>query len=181
MAGRKLAGVPTDIEPPADIKTHGPHGQPLHRIATVRRQQRLSLRSAARRMGSDIPTARRQEQETADLRLSELYRWQEMLDVPLSDLLVEPATPLSLPVMERARLLRLMKTATSILQRAESEPIRRMAQNLVEQLIEIMPELEDVSPWHAVGQRRSLDEYGRIAEFPIPDAYLGDVSHAADI
>jgi hypothetical protein len=32
-----------------------------------------------------------------------------------------------------------------------------------------MPELKDVSPWHSVGQRRSLDELGRIAEQPFSD------------
>ena len=44
-----------------------------------------------------------------------------------------------------------------------------MAENLVAQLLEIMPELKEVSPWHSVGQRRSLDEMGRIAEQPIGD------------
>ena len=59
-----------------------------------------------------------------------------------------------------------------------SGPARRMAENLVEQLLELMPELKEVSPWHSVGQRRSLDEMGRIAENQIgdprmycPDAY----------
>ena len=32
-----------------------------------------------------------------------------------------------------------------------------------------MPELEDVSPWHDYGQRRSLDEFGRIADRPVSD------------
>jgi len=36
--------------------------------------------------------------------------------------------------------------------------------------IEIMPELKDVSPWHVVGQRRRLDEYGRAAERSVPDS-----------
>jgi hypothetical protein len=32
---------------------------------------------------------------------------------------------------------------------------------LIEQILEIMPELEDVTPWHSVGQRRTLDDIGR--------------------
>ena len=44
-----------------------------------------------------------------------------------------------------------------------------MAQVLVDQLIEVMPELEDVSPWHQFGQRRSLDEYGRAVERRLSD------------
>ena len=57
-----------------------------------------------------------------------------------------------------------MKTAAAIHERTQEQPIRRMAQMLVEQLIEIMPELKDVSPWHTYGQRRSLDEPGRVVE-----------------
>jgi hypothetical protein len=30
-----------------------------------------------------------------------------------------------------------------------------------------MPELKEVGPWHSVGQRRTLDEVGRIASNPI--------------
>jgi hypothetical protein len=39
-----------------------------------------------------------------------------------------------------------------------------------------MPELKEVSPWHSVGQRRSLDEMGRIAENPLgdPRMFYGD-------
>ena len=32
---------------------------------------------------------------------------------------------------------------------------------LIEQILEIMPELADVTPWHTVGQRRTLDDVGR--------------------
>jgi hypothetical protein len=45
---------------------------------------------------------------------------------------------------------------------------------LEEQLVELMPELKDVSPWHSVGQRRTQDELGRIADHPYPDSYFTD-------
>lgn len=136
----------------------------LHRIASVREQQGVSLRAVSRQMGTEIRRLREQEDEAADLRLSDLYRWQEVLDVPVEELLVEPGTTLSQPIMERARLLRLMKTATSILESSRSPGIKRMAQVMVEQLVEMMPELESVSGWHTVGQRRRLDEYGQVVE-----------------
>ena len=41
------------------------------------------------------------------------------------------------------------------------------------ELARIMPELKEVSPWHSVGQRRSLDELGRIAEQPISGRSFG--------
>jgi transcriptional regulator with XRE-family HTH domain len=144
----------------------------MHRIAEVREQQGVSLRAVSRQMGTEIRRLRKEEDETSDLRLSELYRWQEALDVPLSELLVEPGTSLSQPVMERARLLRLMKTAQSILENSRAPGIRRMAQVMVDQLVEMMPELEDVGGWHTVGQRRRLDEYGRVVERCISEETL---------
>ena len=149
----------------------------LHRVRTVRRQQDMSLRTAARQLGLTVGQTRKEEEETTDLRLSDLYRWQTALEVPLVELLVDPDTPLSRPVMERARLVRLMKTATAILELAPNQRLRRMAEMLIEQLIECMPELNGIGPWHSVGQRRSLEEYGRIAERSLPD----DILHNAPL
>lgn len=142
-------------------------GQPLHRIQDVRLQQGMTLRTASRHLGLDVRTIRAQEQDTTDLRLSDLYRWQAALEVPIGELLVETEEPLSRPVMERARMVRLMKTAAALLEDAPNAATRRMAENLIEQLLEIMPELKEVGPWHSVGQRRTLDDLGRIAQHPI--------------
>src|SRR5687768_14154336 len=159
----------TDDDP---ARTTGP-GQALHRIQEARRLQGMSLRTAARQLGTDIRSIRAQEQATTDLRLTDIYNWQRALDVPISELLVDEDEPLSRPVRERGAMLKIMKTARSIVESAPSGPARRMAENLVEQLLEIMPELKEVSPWHSVGQRRSLDEMGRIAEQPICDNMFG--------
>ena len=142
-------------------------GQPLNRIQEVRLQQGMSLRTASRHLGLDVRTIRAQEQVTSDLRLSDLYRWQAALEVPVQELLVDSDEPLSRPVMERARMVRLMKTAAALLEDAPNIHARRMAENLIEQLLEIMPELKEVGPWHSVGQRRTLDEVGRIAANPV--------------
>jgi len=152
----------------------------LHRINTVRRQQKVSLRTAARHMGTDIRTVREQEDESTDISLSDLYKWQATLEVPVEDLLVEPAMPLSRPVLERARMLRLMKTVVAIRDRSDSPPVQRMAQTMIDQLIEMMPELEEVNGWHSVGQRRSMHEYGRIADQTIPDTFFGSAAYTAD-
>lgn len=175
MATASLRVVHVDLVP--ENKQKKQSSTPLHRISEVREQQGVSLRSAARRMGKDMATVRHQERATTDLRLTELYEWQEALEVPVVDLLEDPGTPLSRPVMERAKMLRVMKTAMSLLDGADSDPIQRMAQMLVEQLTEIMPELEDVTAWHSVGQRRGMDEVGRIAECPISDDFLGQYAN----
>lgn len=147
--------------PPAGIAADA---RPLHRLAEVRRLQGVSRRTVARRLNTDIHQVKLQEQQHVDLSLSDLYRWQEALDVPVSELLVDSNDPLSTPVLQRAQLVRLMKTAAAILERSQQIGIRRMAQVLVDQLIEIMPELAEVHPWHAVGKRRSQDELGKAAE-----------------
>lgn len=146
----------------------------LHRVRTVRLQQGVSLRSAARQMGSDIRSLRLQEQESTDLRISDLHKWQKALDVPVTDLIEETDEPLSRPVMERARMIRLMKTAAAIHERAPVA-IQRMSQMLVDQLVEVMPELRDVSPWHQFGQRRSLDDFGRVVERRLSEDAMYDM------
>lgn len=148
----------------------------LHRIGAVRRQQGVSLRSAARQLGRDLATLRLQEQESSDLRLTELYRWQQVLDVPVEDLLVEPNQSLSRPVLQRSQLVRIMKTAQTIKSQAATPQTSRMAQTLVNQLIELMPELAAVTAWHTVGQRRSADELGRTAYQVIPESLLSEAA-----
>lgn len=157
------------------VPTDGPKGRRLHRIREVRRQQGVSLRRVARALKVDYDTVRDQEEETTDLPLSLVYQWQKVLDVPVSDLLIDTEASLSAPVMQRARLVKLMKTAQAIMEKAEAPPIRRMAETLITQLCEIMPELKDVSPWHAVGQRRTLNEYGRVVERRLTDGVWRDL------
>ena len=144
----------------------------LHRVSEVRRQQGVSLRTVARHLKQDLATIRNQEKETTDLRLTELSAWQRVLDVPLVDLLVDSGSPLSRPVMERAQLVRVMKTAASIAEKSDSVELDRLARMLIDQLVQMMPELSEVSPWHSVGQRRSLDEVGRIVERRLRDDFF---------
>jgi hypothetical protein len=68
-------------------------------------------------------------------------------------------------------MIKLMKTAAAIVESARSQSVRRLAAQLIEQLIAIMPELREVTAWHAVGQRRTLDEYGRVFERQFPDDF----------
>ncbi|HYW79310.1 MAG TPA: helix-turn-helix transcriptional regulator [Thermoguttaceae bacterium] len=147
----------------------------LHRLAAVRRQQGVSRRTVARRLGMEVSQVKAQERESSDLLLSRLYQWQQLLEVPITELLVEAGDPLSEPVLKRAQLVRVMKTVLAILETSEQESIQRMAQTLVEQLTEIMPELEGVGPWHAVGERRRRDEYGVAAERRLADSVFTDM------
>ncbi len=151
-----------------------PTAPPKHRLAEVRQQQGISVRSAARRMGVPMEQVRREERPETDLTLSQLARWEAALEVPLVDLLIDNEAPLSEPILKRAKWLRLMKTVKALLETDATPSVRRMASMLEQQVIEIMPELSDVGAWHSVGQRRTQDELGRIAEETVPTSFARD-------
>ena len=75
-------------------------------------------------------------------------------------------------------MVRLMKTAAAIQEQGDSIGVRRLANMLVEQLVQMMPELANVSAWHSVGQRRSMNEYGRAVERCIREDFF--LSHQED-
>ena len=89
--------------------------------------------------------------DLGEMRISDLYRWQAALQVPLSNLVSEPATDLTEPIRQRAALVRLAKTAKSLLRMSENEndDVKRLTKFFVDELILLMPELEDVSSWPA--------------------------------
>jgi transcriptional regulator with XRE-family HTH domain len=152
------------------------HAEILQKLSAARRRQGLSVRCVAQRLGLTVREVRAQENERADLLVSELYRWQAALEVPVEELLAEPQDTLSPRVRMRAQLLKVMKTAMAIRRQARSEAERRLGRLLTEQLLEMMPELKEVAGWPAVGHRRRADEVGRIGENPIPDDWLHEAS-----
>jgi transcriptional regulator with XRE-family HTH domain len=165
-------GSPEVSVPAADDR------RPLQRLAMVRRLQGLSRRTVARRMNLEVDEVRKQERQTADLPLSALYAWQKALDVPIGELLVEAGDSLVSPVLERSRLVRLMKTVLAVQQQAKQESIRRMAQTMAGQLVDIMPELAEVGVWNINGKQRRRSELGVAAQRRLSDEMF--VSHDDD-
>ena len=86
----------------------------LHRIRTVRLRERLSLKSASRRLRLSMSKLRALEDESNDIRLSTLYAWQSVLGVPVSELVIDSGLALSEPIRQRACLVRMAKTAKTI-------------------------------------------------------------------
>jgi transcriptional regulator with XRE-family HTH domain len=168
----KAQTVADDVDPELDDSPLPPlPKRPLHRLAEVREQQGVTLRNVARRLNKDIKTVRAEENCMADVTLTVLYDWQRVLDVPIADLLQDDNDPLSAAVKQRAQLVRLMKTAMAMQEQAGNGQMKRMVQNLIEQLLDIMPELKEVGAWHTVGQRRSTNDIGRCAEQTVPDDF----------
>ncbi len=147
--------------------TGQPLPRPLNRLRIVREQQGLTLRTISRRSGVPVRQLRGEEEPHADLPASALQRWQQALEVPMCELLVEPDDHLSVVVEQRAKLLRVMKTALSVRDTAKDEPTRRLGTMLCAQLQELMPELSEQTAWPTVGSRRSHDDIGKIAENPL--------------
>jgi transcriptional regulator with XRE-family HTH domain len=125
------------------------------------------LRTISRRSGVPVRQLREEEHPGSDLSITVLLRWQRALDVPLSELLSEPEDALSLVIGQRAKLLRVMKTALSMRESARDDRTRRLSIMLCNQLQEVMPELSEQSAWPTVGSRRSHEDVGKIAENPL--------------
>ena len=89
---------------------------PLHRLGEARQQEHISRCNVPRRLGITVQDVRRQECKTTDLPLSVLHKWAKVLDLPVAELVEEPSNSLSTPLFNRARLVRLMKTAMAILE-----------------------------------------------------------------
>ena len=157
------------VQQAADGRGSSRRPRRFHRIADVRRLQGVTLRNVSRRLGLPQAVVRRQEQEDCDLRLSDLLKWQTVLEVPVAELLVEDEGQLSGPVLQRSRMVKLMKTAAAIRERTEGTTAGRMVAMLIDQILELMPELADVTPWHSVGGRRTLADVGRTGRCPVSD------------
>lgn len=136
--------------------------RPLHFIASTLRKQNATLAGCARRLGLPLAEAAAQARPDADLTLSQLYAWRAVLDVPTSELLpLDDVVPD--PIRNRALLLRTMKTARQLQDLTRGTRLEPAVASLVDQLIELMPELAEVPAWPSVGQSRAPRELGGAA------------------
>src|SRR5215210_3812172 len=97
--------LPTFDDSGNDTNLRRALGQPvkgLQKLNSARRRQGLSIRCVAQRLGRTVSEVRAQEDERADLLISDLYRWQAALEVPVEELLAEPEDSLSTMVSVRA-------------------------------------------------------------------------------
>lgn len=133
--------------------------RPLHFIAATLRKQNATLAGCARRLGISLSEAAAQIRPDADLTLSQLDAWRAVLDVPTSELLpLENVVPD--PIRNRALLLRTMKTARQLQDLSRGTRLEAAVASLVDQLIELMPELSEVPAWPSVGQSRAPRDVG---------------------
>jgi hypothetical protein len=151
----------TSVNPPP---SSGNAATPLQRLGEVQREQGVSDRTMAMRLGVSMEQIRRQQSPTCDMSLCDLYRWQAALDVPIADLLVEPGPALAPVVERRARLVKMMKTVRSLQLAADSPDVGALVEYLAEQLVQLMPELVHVDSWPLVGKRRGPNDVAPLEE-----------------
>ena len=80
---------------------------------------------------------------SVDLPISVLCRWASVLEVPVSELVVEPDECLAPAHLARSQATRLMKLAAKLRDRSRRRNIQRLAQTFVNQLAEILPALAE--------------------------------------
>ncbi len=132
-----------------------------HRLAEVREREQVSHSTMAKRLGVPISTVREQEKST-DVMLSTLFAWQQALKVPIEELIVEPSEALAPSIETRARLIKVAKTALLLLEQTEDITVQNIAQQMVDLLVDTMPELTNVTAWPSHGQPRDSSDFPRI-------------------
>lgn len=158
-------GSPDNAVVPTEPPETGPV---LHQLRSVRRRQGISIRTVASRLGVDGDCLKAQEAETTDLPLSVLHQWAAALEVPVTELLIESAGELASPPLDKANLLRMVKTVQAILKHTRQSRIKYLGQMLVEQLVELMPELADIDPSIRTGSPHRRNNSGRAAAHTPP-------------
>jgi transcriptional regulator with XRE-family HTH domain len=116
----------------------------LHRLGAVRKAKKVPRRVLAEQLGITVEELRNKE-ASADLTISTLCHWASTLNVPVTELVVEPDESLAPTRMARSQAARLMTVAAKLRDRSRRRGIQRLAQTFVEQLAEILPSLEELA------------------------------------
>ena len=146
----------------------------IHRLASVRKQERVSWKSLSRRTGIPIGELKLQENEGQDLRLSTLQKWHQAFNVPIEELVVEPDDRITPSLELKAHLIKVTKTILLLLEQCEDETTKILAKRLFDELIQIMPELKEVGPWPTRNRPRDPNDVPRRVEQQISTDLLPD-------
>lgn len=138
----------------------------LNRIREVRRREGVSVRTLARHLEESSQAVREMERPDADLRLSELLRVAQALEVPAGELMADD----ELNDIQRMRglLVRVSRALNTIVDcRPAGDEARNVAEFAMRQIAEEMPGAEEVSTLPRVGFRRPLNDLGVTALHPV--------------
>jgi transcriptional regulator with XRE-family HTH domain len=128
-----------DYQDIVDLGTSIPRAG-LHRLAAARCERGMSWFDVARRIGITAEEVRLQE-ESADLPISTLNLWAAALNVPVTDLIVEPEEWLHATHLAKSQAERLLRLAAKLRDGSRRRSIQRLAQTFLDQLTEMQPAL----------------------------------------
>lgn len=139
----------------------------LHRLREVRLRQEVACRTMGLRLGMTPAQYRDLERSDSDITLSQLMALAECLHVPVAELVCDDQSN----ELQRLRgfVLRVVKTANTMIDRLEAGPGQNLALELRREAVEMMPEAAAVDGTYP--NRRNWDEQariGKIAEHPVP-------------
>lgn len=146
----------------------------LNRIREVRRREGMSLRTFAQQMQTTRLMALEYEHPEADLKLSDIHRMAEVLQVPAAELVddVDAGEAARL----RGAMIRVMRSVNTLLSKLNPDkPAHRIASFIREEIVAAMPEANCSDQLPEIGTRRTLDEPSARDEQAIPIRdYLDD-------
>ncbi len=148
-----------------DFNDNSPPSAGWHQLRAVRRREHVTVRTMSKRLGATAGQIKQQEIETNDITVSTLLKWAAALEVPAAELLGEINPGLPPEVAIRAQLIRVVKTIRAIQERAKTPAIKYLAENLMNEVLEMCPELEDVKAWPHFGTR--VPRLGRALSNPV--------------
>ncbi|MBN2295305.1 MAG: helix-turn-helix transcriptional regulator [Pirellulales bacterium] len=137
-----------------------PASAPLHCLRKVRCREAVSRETIAEHLGIDVDTVELIENESTDIPLCLLHEWKKLLNVPIGELLVDTEGAFNAPEKIPAQLTALMRTAITLTRQNRQASVAHMAHNLINQLLEIMPELRQVVNQYGPRQTHPIHEYG---------------------
>ncbi|GEM_PF-4915771 len=136
--------------------------QRLHRLATARHRQGITLEQLAQQMNAPVDKIAQEEDEARDLRLSALYRWGEILGLPITELVVEREDPLEQHREQVAKLQMIWRMAQSLTRQPILPPERRLIGSLIRQLDDLLTDLHE-TPKAEKGATQFLLKASRVA------------------
>jgi len=112
----------------------------LHRLAAVRREKGICRYELAEKLGLSVEEVRLQEQ-AANPSVGTLNQWATALNVPVTELVVEPDEWQDSTHLAKAKAERMLRVAATLRDHSRRRSIQRLAQTFVDQLTEILPAL----------------------------------------
>jgi transcriptional regulator with XRE-family HTH domain len=151
MSENQLPDVQCDMQDTVALGVSAPRAA-MHRLAAVRRAKRVSCYELARLLGTTVEMVRLQE-EAADLSISTLNAWAAALNVPVTDLVVDPEEWLPSTDLAKPQAEKLLQLAVKLRDRSRRRSIQRLAQTFVDQLTEMQPALNPAGDGNGNGRR----------------------------